>query len=328
MGRQKRAPTLGEGAVTPARGAVRERLRDAGSKELAKLAKKVGNSQVGSMVGAAREKRDALLAFIRQRLATVQSAQQAEQREMADRREWWLRVARQKPGFELPDPTRWRNVALAYKRAALAACAGDIGRGAQLLEQAVRAERAAFQSVPVQVELPSTVHAAEESAEEAHFIEEGETAPPTEAPDILRAADRIARVTETSEAVGVLPNNPTHAWWGAVEEEEPADTKGGKGAAPGPRAEQQEARDLREEATKRDMERQRRDEAREQVAERAPLVASRPDGVGSDAAVVRPDEAGPEAARAASAVVAPSPDEVVAPPPALRRARKKKGDEG
>lgn len=225
MSRQKRAPTLGDSPVVTAKGGARDRLRDAGSKELARLAKKVGNGQVGALLGSAKEKRDALLAFIQQRLAAIQAVQQAEQKEMADRREWWLQVARGKPGFTLPDPTRWHKAALLYKRAAEAVCAGDLGRGGHLLDAAVRAERAAFETVPTQVDLPSTLSAPTAAPDERPFVDEGETAPPTQAPAVMKTADTILRVTTTSDAVPVLRNNPVHHWWDAPEEEKPADAK-------------------------------------------------------------------------------------------------------
>ena len=219
MSRQKRTPSLGDAPVTRARGGARDRLRDAGSKELAQLAKKVGNDQVGALLGSARAKQDALLAFVQERLAAIQAAQRAEQKELADRRDWWVQVSRGKPSFTLPDPTRWHASALQYKRAAEALCAGDIGRGAHLLDAAVRAERAAFESMPVQVELPSSVSAARAGPEERPFVDEGEAAPPTQAPGLFKVADTILRVTQSSELLPVTRNNPTHNWWEAPEEE-------------------------------------------------------------------------------------------------------------
>mgnify|MGYP003336113938 CR=1 FL=1 len=208
-------------------GGTRDRLQDAGSKELAKLAKKIGNSQVGNMLGAAREKRDALLRFIHQRLAQVQAVQKAEQDEMKDRRQWYLRLARSTPGYTLPDPTRWRETAVLYKRAAVAACAGDLGRAGHLLDDAVRAERAAFQSVPKQVDVPDGVKATAENAEERPFVEAGEGCPPTAAPELMHLADAVIRVSDSMPEMGIAPDRPTHNWWEIVEEELPEDKKRG-----------------------------------------------------------------------------------------------------
>ena len=217
--RQRKSSGLGDTPITRVRGGTRDRLRDAGSKELAQLAKKIGNSQVGALLGAAKEKRDALLRFIQRRLAQVRAVQVAEQREMADRREWWQRVARGKPGFHLPDPTRWHAVAHQYKKAADAICAGDLGRGAHILDNAVRAERAAFEAVPDQVELPALLAAPEAQVDERPFIEAGEGCPPTQAPEIGRLANEIVRVSDTMEPFGVARDNPVHHWWDAPEEE-------------------------------------------------------------------------------------------------------------
>lgn len=236
--RQKRAPTLGDTPIRTAKGSARDRLADAGSKELRLLAKKVGNGQVEALLGSAKEKRDALLAFIQERLATIQATQKAEQKELADQRDWWMRVARGKPGFTLPDPTRWRETTLLYKRAAAAACAGDLGRAAHVLDQAVRAERAAFDTVPVQVELPSTISAPSASPEERPFIDEGDTAPPTHAPELFRTADAILRVTETGEQLPVVRNNPVHNWWETPEEDAEDDKKDKKGAKKPPSPEE------------------------------------------------------------------------------------------
>jgi len=228
VSRQKRNPGLGDVPITRARGGARDRLRDAGGKELALLAKKVGNNEVGALLGAATEKRDALLAFVERRLGEIQMVQRAEQKEMADQRDWHLRVARGATGFTLPDPTRWHKTTQLYRRAAESLCAGDLSRGALLLDQAVAAERAAFETVPVQVELPSTLLAPSTSPEERPFVADGESCPATQAPALFQRADAILRVTETSAPVPVWRNQRNHHWWDGPEEEEAE--KGGKNA--------------------------------------------------------------------------------------------------
>jgi hypothetical protein len=219
VNRQRHSPTLGDTPTTGARGGARDRLRDAGSKELAQLAKKVGNAQVGSLLGEAVGKRDALLAFVQQRLAEVQTVQQAEQEEQVRRRKWWHQVGRREPGFGLPDPTRWRRTAQIYKRAAEALCAGDISRGAHLLDQAVAAERAAFETVPDQVELPERLVAPRALPEERPFVADGETCPARQAPEILQQADAIVRVSDRMAEMPVPETRRTHRWWEAPEDE-------------------------------------------------------------------------------------------------------------
>ncbi|MDP2308721.1 MAG: hypothetical protein Q8P18_22055 [Pseudomonadota bacterium] len=274
MSRQKRTPGLGDVPVTRARGGARDRLRDAGGKELALLAKKVGNSQVGALLGAATEKRDALLAFVERRLSEIQMVQRAEQKEMGDQREWHLRVARGATGFALPDPTRWHKTTQLYRRAAEALCAGDLSRGAHLLDQAVAAERAAFDTVPSQVELPAALAAPSSTPEERPFVAEGEHSPAAKAPALFQRADEILRVTDTSAPVAVERDRPKHHWWDAPEEEE----EGGKKAesksvvaTPSASAETQKAKP---EAPEKQIEEEVA--PAKEVAREAPAVASAP----------------------------------------------------
>jgi len=154
--------------------------------------------------------------------------------EMAGRPDWQLLVARGAAGFTLPDPTRWHRTTLLYRRAAEALCAGDIGRGAQILDQAVTAERATFETVPDQVELPASLSAPTTGPEERPFVSEGETCPATKAPALFQQADAILRVTTTSPDVASRRDNPTHNWWDVAEDEkvEAAGKKDAKRAAP------------------------------------------------------------------------------------------------
>lgn len=144
---------------------------------------------------------------------------------MGDQREWHLRVARGATEFSLPDPTRWHTTTQLYRRVAEALCAGDLSRGAQLLDQAVAAERAAFDTVPVQIELPSALAAPSSTPEERPFIAEGESCPTTKAPGLFQRADAILRMTDTSAPVANQRNRPNHHWWDAPEEEAEAGAK-------------------------------------------------------------------------------------------------------
>lgn len=234
MPRQKRTPGLGDVPITRARGGARDRLRDAGGKELALLARRVGNSQVGALLGEATKKRDALLAFVERRLREIQYVQRAEQKELGDHRDWHMRVAR--GATTVPDPTRWHKTTQLHRRAAEALCAGDLSRGAHLLDQAVAAERAAFETVPAQVELASDITAPDSTPEQRPFVTEGETCPATKAPALFQRADAILHVTETSVRIPGLRSRRLHHWWDTAEDEvdggdkKDSKTGGGKNA--------------------------------------------------------------------------------------------------
>ncbi len=236
--RQKNTADPGGAPAAGARSVARGPLRDASSQDLVQLAKKLGNDQVRALVGQAADKRDALLAFVERRLAQVRAVQHAEQESLAEHREWFRRAGRREHGFTLPDPTRWRHATQIYRRATDALCGGDLGRGAQLLEQAVAAERAAFASVPKQVDIPDATRAPAAAPEACAQLEEGDACPPTHAPGILHAADAIIRVTETAPALLVPATSRTHRWWEVAEVEEAtkkAEKKGAEQAEAGAR---------------------------------------------------------------------------------------------
>lgn len=220
MSRQKRAPTTTDRYATPVKGGLLEELRDAGSRELARMADRLGNDRVRGLVGEAAARRDALVRFIEQRLAEIAAAQEAELREMRDRADWWRRLGRGGGGVALPDPTRWREAARGYRDAAEALCAGHLGRAVSLLERAVEADRAAFRSMPPQVEMEEARRRPVDGPPETVGVGAGEGCPRTEAPAVLQAADRIVRVCDTMDQVPMPQAMRRHEGWWAEEDED------------------------------------------------------------------------------------------------------------
>lgn len=229
MARQRRTAPDSNAFATVAKGGARDRLKDAGSKDLEVLARKLGNDRVQDLIQQATGKRDALLGFVKERLARVSGAQQAELQSMSKDRVWFDEVARRKGRYALPDPTRWRGPALLYKRAAEALCAGDLGRGAQLIQKAVEAERAAFDAMPEQVRVDEGAGKPERGPDEGAFIESGESCPETRAPEVMQAADGVIRVADRSREQAVPRSARQHrGWWDAEEEEKKDEKDGGK----------------------------------------------------------------------------------------------------
>ncbi len=204
----------------PAARAAASAPKESGAKELSKLAKTVGNDRVADLLKGATKQRDSLLAHILERLASVKGAQSAEVRAMADQRVWFDEVAHGKTGFALPDATRWREPALLYRRAADALCAGDLGRGADLVRKAADAEAAAFAALPGQVQLPESERQAARSPAEADRATDGATCPATHAPAVMRLADAIVRTADRAPKVSNPPKPSRHGWWGADEAED------------------------------------------------------------------------------------------------------------
>ncbi len=188
-----------------------------------KIGRKAGNQEVEGQIKGANGKRDALLAFILQRLSVVKGVQQKELAEMKDERDWYKEVARGNKGFGLPDPTRWHESAKAYKRAGEALANGNLGQGAALLDRAMEAERAAFQSVPDQVR--QNFEAGEEEVSmaggpaELGHVQSSAVSARVSLPKGLSVAMDILNVTSTMEA-DALDRQRKPPWWETEEEGE------------------------------------------------------------------------------------------------------------
>jgi hypothetical protein len=231
VNRQRKDSKSGEGTATRARGGAKDLLKDASAKDLVKLAQKLGNDRVQTLVRQSTGKRDALLGFVQERLAQMKAAQQAELKALSKDRVWFDEVARGKKGFGLPDPTRWRGAALLYRKAAEALCAGDLGRGAQLVDQAVEAERAAWDTMPGQVDVPDTARAPAEVPAERMLVEAGEGAPMAKAPETLALAREIVNVSDRADLQAMPQRLRRHEWWKVDDEEEnekPREKKDGR----------------------------------------------------------------------------------------------------
>jgi hypothetical protein len=219
MRRMSRESNAVSGPSSSAKGTVIEALKDVGSADLQKLAKKLGNDDVQALMGESRDKRDQLLQFIHERLSSMDVAQKAEQDAMKSQRVWWDEVAKGKPGFTLPDPTRWRHAAELYRKATEALQGGNLGRAADIMKSAIEADRAAFEALPTQVKLPADRRAGPTDPATMAKISSGEGCPVTRAPQIIEAADRISSVTERAEKVPGYDFFERHNWWEAPEEE-------------------------------------------------------------------------------------------------------------
>ncbi len=260
MDRQRRLSGSTDRLTRVFRGA-KGMMGDVGSRELARLGKLIGNDEALAMVARAEAQRDALLEFIRERLRTMMMVQQLEKKAMTERPDWARKVGLGAPGFKLPDPSRWKQPAELYRKAAEALCSGQLGRAAEVMDKAVEAERIAFESLPQQVELNSQLQKPENTPDERAFVEEGAGCNQTTAPDVFATADRIIAGANSMGPVGTPWVQKPHAWWEVDEVEDPEKKKAKKGAegeakaperAPslGPTAEERTAKEAGKEAEK------------------------------------------------------------------------------
>ena len=124
---------------------------DSDSKRLAQIAKRVGNTDLSKHLSQNANKRDALLALISSRLNSIHEIQKIELDEKKHQRDWYKEVARGAHGYHLPDPTKWHECAKMFQKAAQAMCNGHLGKGAQIMEEAIKLENKARDNISIQV---------------------------------------------------------------------------------------------------------------------------------------------------------------------------------
>jgi hypothetical protein len=196
---------------------------------------KGGNDGVRDALADSGKKRDALLQFIGARLGVMRGVQLAEQAAEGSRRRWFDEVARGRAGFALPDPSRWGEPARLYRRAIDALCAGDLGRGTDLVRRAHEAELRAMEHVPAQVDVPDGAREAATLPAEAAEGADGQGCPRTSRPELIAQAEAIERVAQGARPVTDRPARVHRGWWDVEEDAGPEGREGRpgrRGAAP------------------------------------------------------------------------------------------------
>lgn len=204
---------------------------DAQSRKLARLQKKMGNSGLGGKLGEAGATRDLLLAFTCDRLRIMRDVQRKEHAEFDHVREWFRRVAKGAEGFMLPDPTRWHEAAKSMKAAAIAFCNGHVTRGAQLLEQGMEQERAAFDSVPIMVrdKLEGEQTGATSAPAQLDSVAPDTTCAACNLPQQMVFADQILNLTDVFEELPPIRRRRRRRRAAEGEEGEEGEEKAGTG---------------------------------------------------------------------------------------------------
>jgi hypothetical protein len=211
--------------------ALTNKSTDKSPKESALLARAdtVGNAQMAKELKSKNGERDRLLGVITARMEIVHAAQCKEAFVATQRDRWFLAV--HKGADTLPEPKRWCEVARLYREAALAICGGNLGRGAQLAEEAIAAENMAYKELPKMVKrdinekplgaLPSLIMSIGSSA----------TCAPRPMPNETALAERVEAFSpEVGDAS--TRKKKLHNWWDKEDEEEEEEDKDkGEGSA-------------------------------------------------------------------------------------------------
>jgi hypothetical protein len=193
---------------------------DAGASAL-KMGRALGNEELQKRIEKGNATRDELLTYMNQRLGAINEAQRREHLYGSEHmREDWMRISdKHKPEFAKPEPLRWHESAKLYEMALYQLCRGSLGRGAELLEKAMTAERKAFEQVGDQTGAKE-LEPEEEAAGALPEVLANQACAPCDIPaEIQEKIDKIqADQTEFKDQ----PNRRRVAdpWWTLDEEEE------------------------------------------------------------------------------------------------------------
>lgn len=202
-----------------------QRSGDVDSKILQKISGKMGNDSLQDQIKQKGNTRDNLLSFIVQHLKNIQSVQRIELDEMKNREKWFREVAKGEKGFHLPQATRWHETAKLFKQSAQAMCRGDLGRGKELLEQALEKEKAAYDSLPKMVS--DRLNQTERSGGNApvELTRDGaEVCPSTHLPQEISIADQILNIRDVMDNIQPVRKTRSFMWWDTLKDEDEEDS--------------------------------------------------------------------------------------------------------
>jgi len=192
--------------------------------KLQRMSGKLGNDALGGKLGDSASARDELLARILDRLQAVSKVQEVERDAIKNQRDWFKEVARGETGFHNPDASRWHETARLYMEAAKALGRGQLGRGAELLDKAEEAERAAHESLPEQVvsKLKPEDGPEQEAPDSAGTFSATAVCPVRLTPvAIIHEAEKILSISDSIDKAE--PLKKTRSWFAEYEEEEEED---------------------------------------------------------------------------------------------------------
>jgi hypothetical protein len=214
--------------------AANEAAKDPASSKL-RSASGLGNEAIQKRLSQGKSNQSEMLQFLVQRLGTMRAVQLQEMKLLDEKHMAENKGAiadEQKSDKTAPDPERWRASAALYEQAAVHLCRGALARGADLLKQAVAAERLAFHSLTALVDL-SAIEA------EHGAVQPGD--PPVSSDDLevtgtaaTGMPDGVELAKEIQDVVREAPNitwrkRTRDPWWTLDEEEEEEEEAGGTG---------------------------------------------------------------------------------------------------
>lgn len=193
---------------------------------LSALSGQIGNDELLARLAQGNSSRDDLLDFLVQRLAEMRTAQLAEI-DLARETENSMRTTMSESESQAhkPDPKRWTEAARLYQDAARALCAGQLHRGASLVDQAAKADKTAFDNLSKFVQ--TEAKAAEEGGGAPVEVSSDTACTACGEPAGVDVADEILRVGIDGNAHLKGQRRELDPWWTDLEEEEEEEEQGG-----------------------------------------------------------------------------------------------------
>lgn len=204
-------------ATTPTEGgAARTRL--------AALADKLGNDAMADRIAQGRAHQDELAAFVTARLQRVAEIQHREialtRRDGAHWKAWRAMGDRGLADIKEGQPTRWREVALAYERALVASSRGELQRAKQLVAEAREIELRVLQQTTALVRTDDVVEGSPDPSWLADAVLWSSTVPgevPAATRDLIRD---IVNVMAEMPTMRGKPRIGTRPWWAEEDEDD------------------------------------------------------------------------------------------------------------
>ncbi|MEZ4318051.1 MAG: hypothetical protein R3F61_11125 [Myxococcota bacterium] len=195
---------------------------------LAGLAGQLGNDELMERLQKGNGTRDELLEFLSSRLESMHSAQQAEV-DLTNRMDNRFRTAlgESQNMKDRPAPKRWIEAAKLYESAAKALCSGQLHRGQALVDQAVKADKRAFEQAEALVQWDKRLEDTGATMDSIPQASADTACTDCPEPEALRLAHEIQEVTENVHKGIKGERRELDPWWMEEEEEEEEEGEGG-----------------------------------------------------------------------------------------------------
>ena len=201
---------------------------DPHSARLLKMSRSVGNDTMSSRLERGNGNRDELLAFISHRLRMMREVQVRESSKVPTwegRNKWWRAVGDiQKEDVTKPKPTRWIESAALYEKAIQQLCRGNLHRGASVFEQALEAEKRAFDDLTSLIDVSDIdeINVATSAPGSLDDIVPNQACGVCDVPEEIEIARRLQLVTEVAQNA-MNRKRKGDPYWTLEEEEEEED---------------------------------------------------------------------------------------------------------